>query len=177
MIPAFYITKIILSIKIEGIIQLSRITLHGLKWGNKQTKLNRSNGSHVISNLISGRSNALEALDNLLKKGAKPNVTSSSKSRTPLHVAAQFGHKQIIERLLNVKNLDIDATDQQGMTALHLAISRGYEDICTDLIDNGASINMTTKEGLSCLHLAADAGNTEIVSLVIQTGRYGHNST
>ncbi|KAJ7385774.1 hypothetical protein OS493_013808 [Desmophyllum pertusum] len=118
---------------------------------------------------VAARSNALEALDNLLKKGAKPNVASSSKSRTPLHVAAQFGHKQIIERLLNVKNLDIDATDQQGMTALHLAISRGYEDICTDLIDNGASINMTTKEGLSCLHLAADAGNTEIVSLVIQT--------
>ncbi len=99
-------------------------------------------------------------------------MTSTSSGCTPLHDAAQFGHKQVIERLLNVKNLDIDATDKQGMTALHLAISRGYEEICKYLIDNGASINTATKERRTCLHLAVDAGHTDIVSLVIQTGRY-----
>ena len=86
-------------------------------------------------------------------------------------MAAQFDHIQIIERLLNVKSLDIDVTDQQGMTALHIAISRGYEEICRYLIDNGASINVITKEERTCLHLAADAGNATILSLIIQTGR------
>lgn len=121
-------------------------------------------------NDISYRSNALEALDLLLKKGAKPEATSASSGCTPLHVAAQFGHVQIVERLLNVKHLNIDATDQQEMTALHLAISRGFEDICKYLLDNGASIKITTKQERTCLHLAADAGNTKIVSLIIQTG-------
>lgn len=103
--------------------------------------------------------------------GAKPDATSVSSGYTPLHVSTQFGHIQIIERLLNVKSLDIDATDHQGMTALHLAISRGYEDICRYLLDNGASINKTTKEERTCIHLAADAGNTKIVSLIVQTGK------
>ncbi len=128
---------------------------------------------YLLNISISCRYNALEALDILLQKGARPNVTSTSSGCTPLHVAAQFGHIQVMERLLNMKNLDFDATDKQGMTALHLAISRGYEDICKYLIDNGASINIATKEGRTCLHLAADAGHTDILSLVIQTGRYG----
>lgn len=78
---------------------------------------------------------------------------------------------QIVERLLNAKNLEIDATDQQGMTALHMAISRGYENICRYLIDNGASINISTKQGHTCLHLAATAVNVKIVSLIFQTGK------
>ena len=117
------------------------------------------------------RSNALEAIDILLKEGAKPNVTSSSKGCTPLHVAVQFGHIQTVERLLKAKNLEIDATDQQGMTALHIGISRGYEDICRYLIDNGASINISTKQGHTCLHLATNAVNINIVSLIFQTGK------
>ena len=117
------------------------------------------------------RSNALEVIDILLKKGAKPNVTSSSKDYTPLHVAVQFGHIEIVQRLLKAKNLEIDATDQQGMTALHIAISRGYDGICRYLINNGASININTKQGHTCLHLAANSVNIKIVSLICQTGK------
>ena len=115
----------------------------------------------------------------MLKKGANPNATSTSSGSTSLHAAAQFGHKKIIERLLSAKTLNIDATDQQGMTALHIAISRGYEDICRYLINNGASINIDKKHGRTSLHLAANAGSTDIVDLVIQTGRsvFGKTAT
>ena len=121
---------------------------------------------------FSCRYDALEAVDILLKRGAEPNVTSTSNGCTALHVATQFGHKKIIERLLSTKNLDIDATDYQGTTAIHIAISRGYEDICRYLINDGASINISTKQGHTCLHLAANVGSMDIVDLVIQTGRY-----
>ena len=120
---------------------------------------------------MSLRSNALEVIDILLKKGAKPNVTTTSKGYTSLHIAVQFGHMEVVQRLLNAKNLEIDATDQQGMTALHIAISRGYENICRYLIDNRASINISTKQGHTCLHLAANAVNIKIVSLICQTGK------
>ena len=109
----------------------------------------------------------------MLKKGAKPDDPSTSSGATALQFAAQFGHKKIIERLLTTKNLDVDAADHQGMTALHLAISRGYKDICRYLIDNGASIDISTKQGHTCLHLATNAGSTDIVDLVIKTGRCG----
>ena len=123
------------------------------------------------SNAISYRSNSLEALDALLKKGAKPNTTSKYSSCTTLHFAAQFGHRQIVQRLLNDKNLLIDSTDQQGMTALQMAISRGYEEICKDLVNKEASVTITTAKGQNCLHLAAASGNPNIVSLIIQSGK------
>ena len=123
------------------------------------------------SSVISCRSNSLEALDALLKKGAKPNTTSKYSSCTTLHFAAQLGHRLIVQRLLNDRNLLIDATDQQGMTALQMAISRGYEEICKDLVNKEASITITTAKGQNCLHLAAAGGNSNIASLIIQSGK------
>ena len=67
--------------------------------------------------------------------------------------------------------MEIDAADHQGMTALHIAISRGYEDICRYLINNGASIDIRTKQGHTCLHLAANVVNIKIITLIFQTGK------
>ena len=58
------------------------------------------------------------------------------------------------------------------MTALHVAISRGYEEICKELVDKGASVTMTTAKGHTSLHLAAASSSTDIVSLVVQSGEY-----
>ena len=107
-----------------------------------------------------------------MKKGANPNKASEFRACTVLHFAALFGHKLIIDRLLKEKDLDIDATDQQGMTALHMAINRGYGEICEDLVNNDANVTMTTTKGQTCLHLAAASGNTDIVALIVQSGRY-----
>ena len=122
---------------------------------------------------MSYRSNAIDALDALLKRGAKPNSVSKYSGCTSLHFAAQFGHAQIIHRLLNEKDLDTDATDQQGMTALHVAINRGYEEICKELVNNGACVTMTTAKGQTCLHLAAASGSTNIVTLIVKSGGDG----
>lgn len=121
---------------------------------------------------MSYRSDALEALDVLLKKGAQVNATAKNSSRTPLHLAAHFGHVKIIQRLLMEKDLDINATDQQGMTALHAAISRGNKEICDVLLKNEANVTMTTANGQTCLHLAAAGGNASVVLLITQYGEY-----
>ena len=121
---------------------------------------------------MSYRSDALEALDVLLKKGAQVNATAKHSSRTPLHLAAHFGHVEIIQRLLLEKDLDINATDQQGMTALHAAISRGYKETCDALLKSEANATVTTANGQTCLHLAAAGGNTSVVLSIIQYGEY-----
>lgn len=114
----------------------------------------------------------MEAFDNLLKKGANPNNESTNRGYYPLHFATQYGNREIIKRLLYVKTLKINATNRDGLAALHLAINHGYEDICSDLIAKGASIYIVTRDGQTCLHLAADIGIVGILSVVIQTGKY-----
>ena len=121
---------------------------------------------------LSNRFNSLEALDALLKVGSWPNTAAKYSGCTALHLAARFGHKEIIHRLLNEKGLDTEVTDQQEMTALHIAISRGYRKICQELLDNGASVTIITSKGRTSLHLAAASGSTDIVALVIKSGTY-----
>ena len=121
---------------------------------------------------MSCRSNALEALDVLLKKGAKVNASCKGTSRSPLHLATQFGHKEIIQRLLKERDLDVDASDQQGMTSLHVAVSRGYEEICDALLKFQANVTLTTAKDQTCLHLAAASGNKNIVLSIVQSGGY-----
>ena len=118
------------------------------------------------------RSNALEALDALLDKGAKVNSASKSSSRTPFHMAVQFGHKEIVQRLLKERDLDIDAADKHGMTALHLATSCGFKEICDTLLENQANVAATTAKAQTCLHLAAASGNIKVVLSIIQSGGY-----
>ena len=47
---------------------------------------------------------------------------------TPLHVAAEAGHKAVAE-LLIAKGADVNATDKSGATPLQIATQKGHKDI------------------------------------------------
>jgi hypothetical protein len=60
-----------------------------------------------------------------------------SKGRTPLYIAVQLRHKEIVQRLLTAKpNLEI--VDHDGRKALFLAHKLGYEDVAELLVNAGA---------------------------------------
>ena len=105
-----------------------------------------------------------------MKAGANPTGEAKSSGCIPLHIAVRFGHRKIIHRLLMENTKNIDAMDGRGMSALQLAICRGYDDIFRDLLDNNASIGTLTAAGQTTLHLAVVNGNSNIVSQVLDTG-------
>ena len=71
----------------------------------------------------------------LLSKGANPNGIADSSS--PLHAAAQLGHKDVCEALLQA-GADLNLQDGLGETALHKASSGGYVNLKTALLAAGA---------------------------------------
>ena len=71
----------------------------------------------------------------LLENGADVNMLDRS-GCTPLHLAASFGHKAIVELLL-VKGADIHAR-VNGSTALHLAAEKKHIEVVELLLANGA---------------------------------------
>ncbi|KAG7450619.1 ankyrin [Guyanagaster necrorhizus] len=62
--------------------------------------------------------------------------------------------------------LDLDAQDEYGYTALHLAADRGNTAIVKILLDQGANAALKDSDGFSASELARIAGHSDIVQLL-----------
>ena len=101
----------------------------------------------------------------LIAVGAKLN--NFYRGNSPLHWACEYGHKQIVELLIN-HGVKLNVKNSLGHTELMLAAWNGY--VCTTkrLLAYGARINAKTKEGFTCLHFAAHEGHVDVIKLLLK---------
>jgi ankyrin repeat protein len=99
-----------------------------------------------------------------------PNLVSAKDKfgKTPLHLAAKNGHKDVAELLL-ANGADINARDSNGgFTPLDLALSSyHYKDIVEFLLARGADANARSDQGLTPLQEAAMRGQKDTVNLLL----------
>ncbi len=99
---------------------------------------------------------------------AKNNDEKGNSNETALHIAAQEGHFEIVEFLVDTKKAIIDIKNDSGRTPLHLAIRYAAKNdnknlkTINFLLEKGADINAITDSGFTALQLAAVGGNLEI---------------
>jgi prepilin-type N-terminal cleavage/methylation domain-containing protein len=93
------------------------------------------------------RKGDIEAVKQHLAAGADVNATNDALLRiwelklTPLHFAAENGHKKVVE-LLIAKGADVNVkVEDEIETPLHSAASRGHKEIVELLIAEGADVN------------------------------------
>lgn len=66
---------------------------------------------------------------------------------------------------------EINATDKNGQTKLHLAIKEGKIDAITKLLKTeGIDVNIQDNNGNTALHMAAQEGNLKVVELLRDQG-------
>ncbi|TVU11826.1 hypothetical protein EJB05_45432, partial [Eragrostis curvula] len=83
--------------------------------------------------------------------------------------AAFYGDLQQLKSLIRA-GADPRNTDYDGRTPLHLAASRGYEDIVQFLINEGVDINLTDQFGNTPLLEAVKRGHERVASLLHSKG-------
>lgn len=123
---------------------------------SKRTDLNKLTVKEIHESfLYSCRNGELNKLEQLLAHCNESNVEintsqkGESKSNlgwTPLHLASYFGHKTVVEFLLD-QGADINAVNDSGDTPLHKAAFVGREDIVCVLLARNANINIVNGEG------------------------------
>ncbi|XP_033217235.1 ankyrin-1-like [Belonocnema kinseyi] len=102
--------------------------------------------------------------EELLKRGANPNGIDI-RGRTPLHTSVLSNFTEVVAFFIKYK-VDLEARDEDGKTALHLAAD-GREHIVKLLLDAGANINSTSRNESRPLHFAAERGHVKVVELLL----------
>ena len=102
-----------------------------------------------------------------LSKARAIAAQKDSLCRTPLHLAAFFGHTNAVDLLLSYCEADCVAVD--GFTPLHFASQRGNVDVIRRLASQG-NINRKTFKSLTALHLASLKNQEGSIKELIRKG-------
>ena len=68
--------------------------------------------------------------------------------------------------------MDIDAKDEDGTAALHVAAILDHDEIAEFLIQKGANVDAKGGDGGTALHKAACLGRSRVAKLLIENGAY-----
>ena len=112
-------------------------------------------------------SNDLELVRSRLDEGGDPNEGEGSYSGPLLMEAAECGHVEMVDLLLD-RGARIEATDDICRTSLHCAAQKGQTEVVIRLLDLGADLDAVNST--SALGHAAIGGHHDLVSVLMSRG-------
>lgn len=127
---------------------------------------------------LAARNGDVQKVAHLIKNGPITQLRAISSGGGPIHVA----HPACIELLLKADPSQINLTDKQGQTSLHVACLKGEYERVKKLITCGARSDIQDNDLYLPLHYACISGNINIIKLlskdifhhVLQAGKRGY---
>jgi L-ascorbate metabolism protein UlaG (beta-lactamase superfamily) len=111
------------------------------------------------------RSDSLNTVQVLVENGALINV-SDDDGMTPLHASVKNGNTEMVSYFLKNKAVLNTKDENYDRTEIHTAAIRGYKDIVTTLIQNGATKDVRDNEGKTPWDHAQYHGFTQTANLL-----------
>ncbi|XP_039336813.1 poly [ADP-ribose] polymerase tankyrase-2 isoform X3 [Mauremys reevesii] len=94
---------------------------------------------------------------------------TAGRKSSPLHFAAGFGRKEVVEYLLQ-SGANVHARDDGGLIPLHNACSFGHAEVVSLLLHHGADPNARDNWNYTPLHEAAIKGKIDVCIVLLQHG-------
>ncbi|KNC76659.1 serine/threonine protein kinase, variant 2 [Sphaeroforma arctica JP610] len=115
------------------------------------------------------RTRDVTTLSNILQIDESQIGTLDENGGTPLHIASENGHKDVVELLL-AKGADTHVKDETGSTPLYLASKNGHKDVVELLLAKGADIHVKDNLAWTPLRMASKNGHKDVVELLLAKG-------
>lgn len=96
---------------------------------------------------------------------------------TPLFVSSSLGYLDFIHYFIVKSPMYIDAKDENGRSAFHVACKNGHIATVKYLLEYFVDKTATDTDGLSALHAACVGGHTDVVKLLLNAGRSINDTT
>ena len=107
----------------------------------------------------------------LMARGAQIEARDSETEATPLTMAANCNHSEIVKTLIGVYNASINASNKDGNSALHEAVLNGnVEVVKTLLLFDHCDVNAKGQLGRTALHNACQNGHVACIHELIAGG-------
>ena len=112
-------------------------------------------------------SDDVEAVETILATGIDTDSACVLARMTALHIAARFGHIDIIKALHNSQNpCNLNAQDQFGFTALHYAVISKQKEAVKVLLNLGCSPDIASSNKTTALDVAKSLNDGKITELL-----------
>lgn len=106
-------------------------------------------------------------LSNPIVKDPPPHDTRRHGRTNLLHRAITQANCKVVTELLKCGYRNLEAKNQEGQTALHLASQMGHDQIVEELISCGANVNCRDTEGYTPLHFACQNNLLSTVKILL----------
>src|SRR3974377_1034736 len=97
-------------------------------------------------------------------------IVASAAGASPVGDAAMQGDKTALRSLLQQKNVDVNAPQSDGATAIQWAAYRNDLEMADLLIAAGANVKTGNNDGITPLWLAAENGATAMLEKLLAAG-------
>ncbi|KCV67270.1 hypothetical protein H696_06308 [Fonticula alba] len=85
-------------------------------------------------------------------------------------LAARHGELDEVKAMLELDGADINAVNDYGNAALHMACANSELEVVAFLLEKGANVNLPNSSGNTPLHWASLVGSVEAVKLLLAAG-------
>ncbi len=136
----------------------------------KTKNINAKDKGNFTPLFLATQENHHDIIKFLLENGASGRIVNCEK-QSPLHAACENGDGISVGLLLG--DSDIDAIDENGMTALNFAVSSNRKNeqkflfIVQDLLNKDAKATISDTDGFSPVHYAANLGSVEMLRILL----------